>query len=193
MANGAFMGRYWPLPDLMKQIVEMLTGASDGEKCRWLAYALIAVFGAGISFVAVARIGHGAGLSHAMSIYEQWIVVAGAIGAAAGLYLARDRFGWPGTQGAIRALRGGLIATVTGPVVAGTLALPLYGTMFGPFTFLVMLAGAPILALLWVLNLSAIHVLFRAWRRERNTIFGETPDAPQGRQPRMGRLARGRA
>ncbi|RYG91751.1 hypothetical protein EU803_04615 [Loktanella sp. IMCC34160] len=175
----------------MKRHLQKLTGATDGDKCRWLAYALIAAFGAGISLVAVARIGHGAGLSHAMSAYEQWIVVAGAIGAATGLFVARDRFGLPGMQGALRAARGGVIATITGPVVAGTLALPLYGTMFGPFTFVVMLAGAPILAVLWVLNLSAIHVLFRAWRKERDSIFTGTDDSPQSRRPRMGRLARG--
>jgi len=51
------------------------------------------------------------------------------------------------------------------------MALPLYGTMFGPFTLFVSLFSAPLLALLWVNVLVGAHFLLAIWRTERDTIF----------------------
>ncbi|MCW1951376.1 MAG: hypothetical protein KIH44_008410, partial [Octadecabacter sp.] len=53
----------------------------------------------------------------------------------------------------------------------GTLGLPLYGTMFGPFIVVVTLLGAPILAMLWAFTLLGIHILLASYQRERDSIF----------------------
>ena len=144
---------------------------TEGERARALAFFLLGVFGAGMGFLAVTRLSEGAFFDRGMSLYEYYIVLAGALGSMAALFLSGDRMGRPGADGVLRGLAGGVWVSFVGAVIAGTLALPGYGTMFGPFTMAVTLAGAPILAFFWVANLLAVHVLMANWQRERDSIF----------------------
>ena len=71
-----------------------------------------------------------------------------------------------------------LIVTFFGPIIAGTLALPLYGTMFGPFTLGLIFFASPMTAVFWLGNLLGVHVLFLTWHSERDSIFGARAPKP---------------
>ncbi len=144
---------------------------TDGERCLALAYVVVGLFGAGMAFVAVTQLGHGEILARPMLVYEKWIVLCGLIGGICGLYLAGDRMGQPGWSGHLRAVYGAGIVSFAGPIIAGTLALPVYGTMFGPFTMAMIFFGSPMVGLLWLANLMAAHLLIGAWRAERDSVF----------------------
>ena len=58
-----------------------------------------------------------------------------------------------------------------GALIGGTLALPFYGTMFGPFTLVVTLLNAPFLAVLWIWTLFSAHLMIKERRIERDSII----------------------
>ncbi|KAA9007909.1 hypothetical protein [Histidinibacterium aquaticum] len=145
---------------------------TPGERGRLLAYLVVAIFGAAFALIVVSRLeGDRPGLLTGMSLYHWWVVISGAVGAAGGLYLSGEALGHPGKSGWSKAAWGALVTSFAGSLIAGTLALPLYGTMFGPFSLAVTLAGSPLLAVLWFGCLFRAHYLLSFWRRERDSIF----------------------
>lgn len=146
----------------------LTTRPTRGERSLAYAVSAFAVFGALVAFVLVVRIGPAAFFSRGPSLYEGWVVLAGGFGAALALFVARHRVARRGPFGALMTLVGvSLLAGLFG----GTLAMPLYGTMFGPFALTVTLAGSPVLAGLWCINLIAVHLLLCDWQAERDSIF----------------------
>ena len=164
----------------MSSFTDWLRMETRGERGRVLAYALVALFGAVMSFVVVTGLG-GAGrpLFAPLSRYEVWVIVAGAAGGLGGLYLTDELMGVPGRAGWQRAVIGVLMLSFSGSVIAGTLALPLYGTMFGPFSLVVTLFGSPALAVLWFGCLFSAHRLMVRWKAERESIFRPLEDLQQ--------------
>ena len=146
------------------------TKLSEGERARALAFLLVGVCSAGVGFLAVHHLDHTA-LFDGLSWYQAWVVVASGLGGMIALFLSGDRMGQSGRKGAMRAFAGAIWVTFIGALIGGTLGLPLYGTMFGPFIVVVTLMGAPILAMLWAFNLLGIHFLMASYQRERDTIF----------------------
>ena len=146
-------------------------GISEGERRRALAYLIVALFGAGLSFIAVTRLSGSEVIEHRLGWHQIWMVLAGAGGATGALHMLRHRMGMPGLPGLVRAIVGALLISFVGALIAGTLALPVYGTMFGPFTLAVMFVSAPFLAALWGANLIAAHFLMQSWQAERDSIF----------------------
>lgn len=143
---------------------------SKGEARLFLGCLFTALFGAALAFIVVLRLDSGAVFNRPMTTYEYWIVTSGFIGGAAAVYLSRHTLGHSGVS---ITLRGMASTTFLAALIAGTLGLPLYGTMFGPFTLVLIFAASPITAILWFCNLYAVHVFIREWQRERNSIFGE--------------------
>ncbi|SLN40184.1 hypothetical protein [Roseisalinus antarcticus] len=167
----------------MAWLTDGMTRATDGERGRALAYLIVVLFGAGLTFVIVAQLENsGRRPFDPLTLYECWVILAGGIGAAGGLYLTGELMGTPGSSGWPRALRGVLILSFAGSVITGTLALPIYGTMFGPFSLFMKLASSPLLAVLWFSCLFAAHFLMVRWRQERDSIFVPIADLP--RSPR---------
>ncbi|KPP92039.1 MAG: Uroporphyrinogen decarboxylase (URO-D) [Rhodobacteraceae bacterium HLUCCA08] len=148
-----------------------MTRRSEGERARALAYVIIALFGAGMAFLAVTQLNDRAFFDRGLTWYEGYIILCGALGGMAALFLSGDRMGQQGPGGTLRGIAGGIWVSFVGAVIGGSLALPLYGTMFGPFTLAVTLAGAPLLMMIWISNLVAVHLLLRIWQRERDSIF----------------------
>lgn len=136
-----------------------------------VAQGLVAFIGAVVASVAVIRLNHGAFFVQSLSTYEWWIVVAGAMGSALAFYLVRERFGHGGIQGVMRAIGGAIWVSFIGSIIAGTLALPIYGTMFGPFTLGVTFTSSPLLGAFWFGTLMSAHGLMRVLRAERDSIF----------------------
>lgn len=148
---------------------------TEGERQALLAYAVIAIAGAIAAFVVTLRLGRSGVLAAGPGLYDLWVVLAGATGAVAALWHLRARFGMPGLAGAGRAVVAAVILTLGAAIVAGTLILPPWGTMFGPFLLLVSLAAVPLLGLCWLAALAAAHLLHRTLRAERETIFRPRP------------------
>jgi hypothetical protein len=151
----------------MWQIVPL----TAGERNLIIAYASVSLFGAVLAVCAVLQLGEGALFLRAPTQYEIWTCIAGAIGAGLALYIAQQHLGHGGWRGWVRAAGGMVMLCFTGSIVTGTMVLPLYGTMFGPFTLTMILAGSPFLAALWLTTLCGAHLLVSVWRAERDSIF----------------------
>ncbi|MFO7805726.1 MAG: hypothetical protein R6V30_08665 [Paracoccaceae bacterium] len=149
---------------------------SDGERSVFLAYCAVAMFGAGLSFVIINGLGGGETVLRKFTAYDLWSMVAGTVGAPAGLYISRRWFGGSGIIGWARMLVGVPCVAFFGGIAGGTLALPFYGTMFGPFSVAMTFWAMPLLALFFVLMLVATHMLFAVYHRERDTLFRMPPD-----------------
>lgn len=149
---------------------------SAGERALIQAYTALGTVGAAVGLVVAIRIGGGALLLRPLAAYDLWLIASSAVGAMIALHLLRDRFGGPGLAGAVRALPAALAASLLAAVIGGTLALPLYGTMFGPFALGVTLFGAPLLGLAWAAAFVLAHVMLAAWHLERDSIFASAGD-----------------
>ncbi|MFZ3581090.1 hypothetical protein ACOI1H_02815 [Loktanella sp. DJP18] len=144
---------------------------TPGER-RLLAAGLgVAVCGGLMSFVIVTQMGQNKTMLRSMTDADLWFVTAGMLGGIGGLYMGRNWLGHGGPAGAVKAVAGMLVVSFAGALIAGSLALPLYGTMFGPLMLGLTLAGNPALALLWLTVMTGSHLLFRTWRREKKSLF----------------------
>ena len=102
----------------------------------------------------------------------RWVLaLASAAGACIAGAALRQRFGHPGKAGLIKALTGALIATLTLGIAAGTLVLPIFGTMFGPWLVAVTIVTKPWMVLPWLAALYGFHAAFMAYRAEQETIY----------------------
>lgn len=144
---------------------------SHGERRRALAYGIVGLFGLALGFIAMIRLGAGQIFLEPLSLHDKWMTASGGIGAMFAMYFCQDRLGKKGLMGWRQALVAFVWISFAGALFAGTLSLPLYGTMFGPFTLMVMFASAPLVGLLWLLNLMAAHMLMQTWQDERDSIF----------------------
>lgn len=159
----------------MRNPVARIAGQSLGERRKFLAHLVTGVLAAMLALIVVMRVDPTAVLERPLSWYERWILLSGFLGGWAGVWIARDRLG---RRSAGDALIGLVLMTATGAIIGGTLALPLYGTMFGPFTIAVIFAASPLVAGLWLANGVAVHVLMRSWHAERDSIFGAARPQP---------------
>ncbi len=148
---------------------------SPGAQSLALAYLATACFGVIFATIVILRLDGTALLRRSLTLYEIWIVASGAVGGMSGLRIGLPFFG----TGSMRlTLLGMGVVTFAAPLVAGSLALPLYGTMFGPFTLVLILAASPILASLWAVTLLGVDRLVLTWTAERDSIFGARPPEP---------------
>lgn len=143
--------------------------ASRGQRLRIVALALPTLAGALLCLLSVGALDPGP--SDAGATQMAWWFVAGGVGVWLVLRFNLGRFGWPRPRGWARMAGGVLFVTFFAPVLAGTLVLPLYGTMFGPLALWIMFLRQPVLAIAWFGVLVAAHLLMQHYRRERATIF----------------------
>ena len=174
----------------MRQNLRRFRKLSDGERARALAFSLVGFSSGVLGYLAVLHL-DGAALFEPLSGYQKWIICASVIGGLTALFLSGDKMGQDGLHGILRGLAGALWVTFIGALIGGTLALPLYGTMFGPFIVTVTLLGAPMLAALWFCNMVGVHILLGIYQRERDSIFTvdrmTIPDHPDSLSMRMRR------
>ena len=156
--------------DIMRLLSSKTLRVSEGTRARMLAFFIVGLSSAGLGFLAVVHLDQRA-LFEQMTPYQIWVVVASAFGGMSALFLAGDRVGADGRFRLVRGIAGGVWVSFVGALIAGTLSLPFHGTMFGPFIVAVTLTGAPLLAVIWGLNLIGIHFLMRKYQMERDSIF----------------------
>ncbi|MEL6913327.1 MAG: hypothetical protein AAFP13_02375 [Pseudomonadota bacterium] len=97
---------------------------------------------------------------------------AGGLGSA---FFLREHFGHGGTLGIVTVLAGGFFATALLGIIAGTILLPIFGTMFGPWLILLTAVTKPWLAAPWLWALFRMHQAREAYLVERETIFRRLP------------------
>jgi hypothetical protein len=145
---------------------------SSGERSFIAAMVGTSIVGAVLACVAVSRLSEKAPASHCEILFTLWTLVTGVVGGVVGLWSTYERwFGYEGIAGWISASIGGMIVTMIGAVVAGTLILPFYGTMFGPLQVIMVMIESPVLAVIWFGMMGCAHRLLRHWRVERDSIF----------------------
>ena len=144
---------------------------TQGERSIALAYFGVAFFGGALGLNVVVSLGGAAALIAPFNAYDYWLMFSGVLGGIAGLFVGRDWMGHDGLAGIGRALIGIIWISFVGALVGGTLALPFYGTMFGPFTLVVTLINAPTLAALWISALLSAHLMIKVRRVERDSIL----------------------
>jgi len=106
-----------------------------------------------------------------------WQVAASLVGAGIAARSMSRFFGMRGMGGTVRAVFGSVLGTLAFGIIAGTLILPIYGTMFAPWFVVLALVGQPVLGLLWVSGWAALQVASIKYEDERDTIFSARPSA----------------
>ena len=148
---------------------------SVGERQLMQAYAIAAGAGA---LVGVFFLYDSLADRFSLSIFRAWLGVAGALGAVGSLYIMRSHFGKTGPLGTAQAIFSGVMATLLTGIIGGTVALPVYGTMFGAWLVIASFIQNPILLLPWAAGIYAVHRAFLVYRKERDTIFAWAPETP---------------
>lgn len=145
--------------------------SSYGERGVFFAYGIISLFGAGLSFLVVNQLGGSADILRPLGIYDVWTIISGAVGAAMGLYVGRRWLGSAGLSGWVKAMIAIPVISFIASLAGGTLALPIYGTMFGPMALAVTFYENVIVLVFWVWTVLIAHVLFTTHRKERDSLF----------------------
>ena len=158
------------------------TGPTEGQRARLMAFLITGLFGMIMGYLAVLRFDDGAQLAQGLNWYETWIVIAAGVGGVSALWMAGDRVGQHGPWATPRVVAGMIWVSLVGAIIAGTLALPVYGTMFAPFTLLVTLLTSPLVVLFWTACMAAVHLCMVTYRCERDSVFTPKrltqPDCP---------------
>lgn len=150
----------------------ILSQISRGERSFIVAMLGTSILGAMLACVAVMRLSENTAQTDASHAITYWTILAGCIGGASGFWISYERwFGHAGAAGWLSAVIGALVVSGIGSVIAGTLILPLYGTMFGPLQLIMMMIAYPSLAAIWLGMMLCAHGLLSQWRRERDSIF----------------------
>ncbi|MBS1303796.1 hypothetical protein [Loktanella sp. SALINAS62] len=140
-----------------------------------MAWVAVSALGGFLAYTLVSNIAGTHALMRVFGTTEWWFVGCGVFGAMAGLYCARHWIGVTGRYALVKAFCGIVIVSFMGALIGGSLMLPLYGTMFGPMLFAMMLVENPVLALVWIVVLIAAHILISRHRREREQMFAPVP------------------
>jgi len=125
-----------------------------------IAYLIIALFGAGLAFLVVNRLGGSDVIIRPLGAYDFWVIFSGALGAILGVISSRKWFGKKGMSGVMNVAVGVPLISFLAAIYAGTLALPVYGTMFGPLALAVTFYESPLLMIMWGWTLLCVHLIF---------------------------------
>ena len=102
--------------------------------------------------------------------YTYWVIFAGALSGAVALYIARGWMGAMGPFGFARALVGSVTIAFVASVVAGTLTVPVGGTIYAPLAMVSAFLAKPWIAVLWFAGTLGAHYLMTALQHER--VYG---------------------
>ena len=139
---------------------------SNGEQSVVWSYFGLSLVGAWVAFST------GVSLKEATTalptVYDLWLAISGAIGASAALFYCRKYFGQADLFGMAKVVIGIAFVSLGAAFIAGTLALPIYGTMFGPLAMLSTFYAHPILAYVWGTALLGVNAAYAHRNREQN-------------------------
>jgi hypothetical protein len=150
----------------------LLSRLSTGKRSFISAIIGTSILGALLTCVAVMGLTETSSHGAPSRGYIYWSIFAGSIGGAGGFLACYERWlGHAGASGWLTALIGTLVVSGVSSVIAGTLILPIYGTMFGPLQMIITMIKSPLLGVTWLLMLLCAHGLLSQWRTERDSVF----------------------
>lgn len=152
---------------------------SPAERGVGLASGIIAFAGILVALFAVSLL---SGAQHSVTditLQNAWVCLCGALGALWAAYLCRDWVGHSGHYGHLWAALAAGAVTFLGSVAGGSLVLPIYGTMFGPFSVAMTFIANPAVAIVWCGALLSGHLAMIKWREERDTVFDAKLSPPE--------------
>lgn len=158
-----------------------------GEKSLAVAFGAVVAMSAGITILVMSGLEGENAIPPEPTWYDNWVIFAGALSGGIALYLARGWMGMQGYVGFARAAVGSVAVALGAAVIAGTLILPLYGTIFGPIMVVTQFLDLPLLALSWFAVTMAAHALIGRWREERALGYGRGAD--RGAVTQLSRLS----
>ena len=140
---------------------------TDGEIYLGLACTVMAFMGAIVGYEILSLLVYDNANVFPINYYQIWAILTSVFAVSISFLCMSQQFGERGLTGIFKAIKGGLIVTFLYSLIAGTLVLPLWGTMFGPFAFIMLFVTKPFIAFIWVGSLLTAHMLMCGWRVER--------------------------
>jgi hypothetical protein len=159
-----------------------------GEKAYVIAYAAVIAMSAGMTLLIATGISGINILGLNPTLFNFWIVFAGGLGGGMALRAARGWMGKPGALGFSRAIVGSVVVAILAAIVAGTLILPLYGTVYGPLLLVSEFIAKPWLAMAWFGVLFGGHYLMAILEEE--FAFGVSRSANRRATEQLSSLSR---
>ncbi len=142
-----------------------------GQRRAFGGYVVSALMGGILGVFMALKLATDKGFDNALSVGQLWLILASAAGAVLGLYFVRNLFGRAGAIGFLWASLGGLALIFVGGIAGGTIALPGFGTMFGVLLLVSTIVEAPLTVLVIWGAVMIIHLQFRDYVKERNSIL----------------------
>ncbi|MGR3433719.1 MAG: hypothetical protein ACU0CO_02330 [Shimia sp.] len=136
---------------------------TEGERARSTAIAALGLAGACLGLGALGKLHTGASTG---AVGPLWLAAAGAAGALIAAPFAAHHV----TRGPARAIVAGVAFALMLGVIGGSMVLPVFGTMFGPFLIVGTVFSAPWLHLPLVLALIGLARAQRRLEAERDTL-----------------------
>ena len=145
---------------------------TDGERALFAAFVAAGLAGAWVTLIVTNRLlGEESLFFEFVSFHGLWNFIAGAIGTVSSIYLNRRWFGHEGLAG-LRYTAGAILnTTFVATLIAGTFALPFYGTMFGPLAIVGTFWTSPAVLAIWLFVLAGVNLAYGVYRRERASVF----------------------
>ena len=153
-----------------------------GDKALAMAYGAMSAMSAGMTMLIMSDVT--TAIPVTIVGYETWVAIVGAFSGALALYATRNWMSLAGRLGTLRAMVGGCISAFLAAVIAGTLIVPFYGTLFAPVLLLTAFTVKPYLVLAWFGIVMMAHLLLvrhdielrRAAREEDLSAIGQLSD-----------------
>lgn len=137
-----------------------------GEKAYVVAYAAVIAMSAGVTLLIASGLEGINVLELEPTLFTLWTVFAGGLGGGMALRAAKGWMGKPGALGLTRAIVGSIAVAILAAIVAGTLIVPLYGTVYGPLLIVSEFIAKPWLAVVWFAVLIGGHYLMAILEEE---------------------------
>jgi len=159
-----------------------------GEKSYAIAYAAVIAMSAGVTLVVASGVDGANILGLDPTLFTFWTVFAGGLAGGLSLRAARGWMGKPGALGLSRAIVGSVAVAILAAIVAGTLIVPLYGTVYGPLLIVSEFIAKPWLAVAWFGVLIGGHYLMAVLEEE--FAFGVSRSANRRASEQLSSLSR---
>jgi hypothetical protein len=144
---------------------------SYGERGVIWSYLGVCLIGALVALSVGLTLNGSSSLTTFPSPYDLWLAFSGALGAGSALYLGRGFLGRSDLWGMICVLVGLPFISFGGALIAGTLALPIYGTMFGPLALISTFIENPFLAAIWATAIFGAHAGQALYQGEQDSDY----------------------
>lgn len=138
-----------------------------GQKAVATAYGTVMAVSAGITLLIMSAIEGVNAIPPEPTLFDNWVIAAGALAAGLAFYLSRHWIGGRGALGLARAVVSTVMVTIGAALIGGTLIAPFYGTLAGPFVVLSEFLSNPMLAAAWFVILMSAHFMVAIWRDEQ--------------------------